>query len=113
LWSLLLGGMPEFRVDWTEKDSSDADMAKTVKISLDAMGGDAGPRMVVPGAAIALERRPDIRFQLFGNEAMIAPFLAEHPRLRETAEVHHCDVAVSMDAKPSQALKQGRWRSSM
>ncbi len=88
-------------------------MAKTVKISLDAMGGDAGPRMVVPGAAIALERRPDIRFQLFGNEAMIAPFLAEHPRLRETAEVHHCDVAVSMDAKPSQALKQGRWRSSM
>ena len=37
------------------------------------MGGDAGPAVVVPGAAIALERHPGIRFLLFGDEARIKP----------------------------------------
>jgi glycerol-3-phosphate acyltransferase PlsX len=37
-----------------------------VTISLDAMGGDHGPSVVIPGAAIALERRPDTRFVIYG-----------------------------------------------
>ena len=34
-------------------------MAAPRTISLDAMGGDQGPAVVVPGAALALERHPD------------------------------------------------------
>ena len=40
------------------------------------MGGDAGPAVVVPGAAIALERHPELEFLLFGDEARIAPLLS-------------------------------------
>ena len=43
-------------------------MASDIRIALDAMGGDSGPSVVVPGAAIALERRPDLRFLVFGDE---------------------------------------------
>ena len=43
-------------------------MPKPVRISLDAMGGDHGPSVVVPGAALALERHPGLRFLMFGNE---------------------------------------------
>ena len=77
------------------------------------MGGDHGPEVVVPAAAIALERRPDTRFLLFGDEELIRPRLREAARLAERSRVVHCDVAVKMTDKPSQALRQGRRVSSM
>jgi len=77
------------------------------------MGGDRGAEVVVPGAALALERRPDISFSIYGNSDIVAPLLQAHPRLREASTLHHCEVSVAMDAKPSQALRQGRWKSSM
>jgi phosphate acyltransferase len=88
-------------------------MPKEVRISLDAMGGDHGPAVVVPGAALALERHPDLRFLLFGDEAALRPLVDAHPKLKEAAEIRHTDVAVSMSDKPSQALRAGRWKSSM
>ena len=77
------------------------------------MGGDHGPTVVIPAAAIALVRHPDLRFILVGDEAKITPELEAHPDLAERCEVVHTDVAISMDAKPSQALRSGRWKSSM
>jgi glycerol-3-phosphate acyltransferase PlsX len=88
-------------------------MAKPVRISLDAMGGDHGAKVVVPGAALALERHPGLSFLLFGDEAVIRPLLDQHPKLKAVAEVHHTDVAVAMDEKPSQAIRTGRGKSSM
>ena len=88
-------------------------MNRDVRIALDAMGGDFGPSVVIPAAAIALERRPDTRFLLCGREDEIAPRLAEHPRLAERAEIRHCEVAIKMTDKPSQALRAGRRTSSM
>ena len=41
-------------------------MPQRVCISLDAMGGDHGPTTVVPGAAIARERHPEMTFLMFG-----------------------------------------------
>jgi glycerol-3-phosphate acyltransferase PlsX len=77
------------------------------------MGGDAGPDMVIAGAAIARERRPDLRFVLFGDQAAVLPILERHPQVKESSTFHHCDVTVQMDDKPSQALRKGRWKSSM
>jgi phosphate acyltransferase len=88
-------------------------MPKPVRIALDAMGGDHGPSVVVPGAAIALERHPDCEIILVGDERAIAPLLDRHPDLKAAAKVVHTDVAVRMDDKPSQALRQGRRKSSM
>jgi phosphate acyltransferase len=88
-------------------------MGAPVTIALDAMGGDHGPSVVIPAAAVALVRHPDMQFLLVGDTAKIEPVLSDHPGLAARARIIHTDVAVAMDAKPSQALRKGRWRSSM
>ncbi len=88
-------------------------MGSPVTIALDAMGGDHGPSVVIPAAAIALIRHPEMRFILVGDATRIESELAAHPALAAKAELIHTDVAVAMDAKPSQALRKGRWKSSM
>ncbi len=88
-------------------------MGAQVTIALDAMGGDHGPSVVIPAAALALVRHPDMRFILVGDEAKIGPELAANPTLTGKCDVVHTDVAITMDAKPSQALRRGRWKSSM
>jgi phosphate acyltransferase len=82
-----------------------------VTIALDAMGGDRAPAMVLRGAEISLERYPEARFLLFGNEAQIAPALARLPRLAKAATLHHTEEMVHDDAKPSLALRSGRHTS--
>jgi glycerol-3-phosphate acyltransferase PlsX len=88
-------------------------MPQKVRIALDAMGGDHGASVVVPGADIALGRHPEIAFLLIGNEAEIAPLLKTRPKLAAASRLIHTDVAVRMDDKPSKALRKGRWKSSM
>jgi glycerol-3-phosphate acyltransferase PlsX len=88
-------------------------MPQKVRIALDAMGGDVGATVVIPGAAISLTRHPDTEFLLFGDRALIEPQLANHPALKAVSRVVHTDVAVSMHDKPSQALRRGRKNSSM
>jgi len=88
-------------------------MASDIRIALDAMGGDHGPTIVVPAAAVALERRPDVQFLLYGREEAIRPILGRHPKLAAKSRIFHSDVAVKMSDKPSQALRTGRRVSSM
>lgn len=88
-------------------------MAEKVRIAVDAMGGDFGPSVTIPGCALALERMPGSQFLLFGDETAIRAELANHPRLAERAEIRHSSVTVRMDDKPSQALRYGRRVSSM
>ncbi len=88
-------------------------MPKKVRIALDAMGGDTGAAVVVPGAAAALTRHPDIEFLLFGNSAIIEKELAAYPQLKAVSRVVHAETSISMEEKPSQALRRGRKTSSM
>ena len=88
-------------------------MPQKVRIALDAMGGDIGASVVIPGAAISLSRHPDTEFLLFGDHAVIEAQLAKYPAMKALSRVFHTDVAVSMHDKPSQALRRGRKSSSM
>jgi glycerol-3-phosphate acyltransferase PlsX len=88
-------------------------MAQKVRIALDAMGGDIGPAVVVPGADLSLARHPDTEFILYGDQAVVTPLVESRPRLKAASRIVHTDVVVRMDANPSQALRQGRWKSSM
>jgi len=88
-------------------------MPQKVRIALDAMGGDVGASVVIPGAATALTRHPDIEFLMFGDSALIEAQLAKYPALKKASRVTHTDVTVAMHAKPSQALRRGRKTSSM
>src|SRR5437879_3538995 len=88
-------------------------MPDKVRVALDVMGGDRGPTVTIPGAELSLQRQPDIEFLLYGDRAQLEPLLRGRPRLAAESRLVHTDVAVKMDAKPSQALRQGRWKSSM
>ncbi|MBL4801465.1 MAG: phosphate acyltransferase PlsX [Emcibacter sp.] len=81
-------------------------------ISLDAMGGDDAPHIVIEGASIARERLPDVKFLIFGDETQIVPLVTKFPLLKESCEIHHTDKIVTSGEKPGQALRRGR-ESSM
>lgn len=84
-----------------------------VRISIDVMGGDFGAEVIVPALAQVARRRPDTRYLLYGKQEVIKPVIEQFPELASVSEIVHCDVAVRMDDKPSRALRQGRWKSSM
>ncbi len=77
------------------------------------MGGDHGPAVVLPALAKVAERRSDVHFLLFGQEAVVRPELEKHRQLGARSTFSHAEVAIGMDEKPSQALRHGRKTSSM
>jgi len=80
-------------------------------ISLDAMGGDNAPEMVVRGADIARRRFPQAKFLFFGDEAKVRPLLEAMPDLKKVSTLRHTVSVVTMEDKPSQALRSGRGSS--
>jgi glycerol-3-phosphate acyltransferase PlsX len=86
-------------------------MAEPRRISLDAMGGDEGPAVVVPGAALALERHPELEFLLVGDQARIEPHLEAHVTLAARSRIVHTNIAIEMQDKPSEAVRRGRGSS--
>ena len=88
-------------------------MPQKVRIALDAMGGDVGAPVVIPGAALSLARHQNSEFLLVGDRAKIESELDKHPTLKAVSRIIHTDVAISMEDKPSQALRRGRKTSSM
>jgi len=86
-------------------------MPGTCTLALDAMGGDHGPPVVIAGAALSLERHPQIQFVFFGEGAYIEAELDKHPALKAQSRVVHASTAISMDDKPSQALRRGKGSS--
>ena len=83
-------------------------MTGDLVISLDAMGGDHAPDIVIEGASIARERTPHLKFLIFGDETKIVPLITRFPILKGCCEVRHTDKVISADEKPSQALRRGR-----
>lgn len=77
------------------------------------MGGDHGPSVVIPALQKVARRRSDVRFLIYGIADEVRPLLEKHPDLAAVSELTHCEIAVRMDDKPSQALRHGRWKSSM
>jgi glycerol-3-phosphate acyltransferase PlsX len=88
-------------------------MSDKVRMALDAMGGDHGPAVVVAGAELALARHPGSEFLFFGDAGLMSPLLESRPALKAVSRLVHTDIAVRMEDKPSQALRYGRWKSSM
>ena len=81
-------------------------------ISIDAMGGDVGPSVVIQACDIALKDLPaDTRLLLHGDESAIRAEMARHPALAPRVEVRHADRVIAMDEKPAQALRRGKGTS--
>lgn len=79
--------------------------SENLVLSVDAMGGDNAPGIVLDGVLEFARKHPAARVLLHGHEAQLKPFLDQYPELRAVCEIRHTDKAVAMDAKPGQALK--------
>ncbi len=81
-------------------------------LSLDAMGGDNAPLVIVEGVNKALDRHPDVDFLLFGDEALLAEVVERFPRVKAVARIYHTAEMITNDQKPGTALRSGK-NSSM
>jgi len=90
-------------------------VARELTVSVDAMGGDAGPGIVIAALTRVAQRHPDVRFLLAGDETILSGLLGKHPRLKERVQVRHAPDRVAMEDKPSHVLRRGRdtsmWRA--
>jgi glycerol-3-phosphate acyltransferase PlsX len=86
-------------------------MTDTLVLSVDGMGGDAAPDIVVEGVDIAAKRRGDIRFLIHGDVARIEALLARHPDAKAVSQVVPAEKTIGMEVKASQALRQGKGSS--
>ncbi len=88
-------------------------MISPITLSLDAMGGDHGPTVVIPGLADYLKRSGDqnVRFLLHGDATALKIELKRHPAVAAASEVRHTDKVVAMDEKPAQAMRRGKGSS--
>ncbi len=74
-------------------------------LAVDAMGGDGAPGIVVDGLAITAERHPRARILLVGDEAALGRLLRGNRRASAICTVRHAASAVSMQTKPTAALR--------
>ncbi len=79
----------------------------TVRVAVDAMGGDYAPRAVVHGAVEALSEDADLEIVLVGDEGRIIQELATAPVNGHEARLRivHASQVVGMDEPPVEALK--------
>jgi len=84
-----------------------------IKISVDAMGGDFGPEVTIAGAALAQQRFSNLHIVLYGLADAVEPVLEKYPQLAKSSTFIATQTATAMDEKPSQALRNGRGKSSM
>ena len=77
----------------------------TVSISVDAMGGDFGPKITVPASLNFLKSHPDASITLVGNESTIKKFLKKPIESLDRLSIIHTTQFVTMDESPQSALK--------
>ncbi|WP_135210440.1 phosphate acyltransferase PlsX [Vitreimonas flagellata] len=86
-------------------------MADGLVLSIDGMGGDNAPDIVVEGVDIVARKRNELRFLIHGDEARLKALLDKYPEAKAVSEIVPAEKAIGMEVKPSQALRQGKGSS--
>ena len=89
-------------------------MLEGVIISVDVMGGDNAPGIVIAGCERFLKtagKSRAARFLLHGDEAAITNLLKKETLTKARSEIVHTEKSVAMDEKPGQALRRGKGSS--
>jgi glycerol-3-phosphate acyltransferase PlsX len=84
-----------------------------IALSVDAMGGDFGPRSTIPACIQILAEYPSLHITVVGDTASISPYLSKASQaIQARITVVHTDEAVAMDDPVAVALRQKK-NSSM
>jgi glycerol-3-phosphate acyltransferase PlsX len=80
---------------------------KSIKIALDAMGGDHGPNVTVSAAIHILKRQPDLILILVGDQNTLEKTVQEMgSSVSDRLLIEHASEVVEMTDLPSQALRK-------
>ncbi|MEX0319055.1 MAG: phosphate acyltransferase PlsX [Ruegeria sp.] len=85
--------------------------AGRIIISVDAMGGDAGPSVVVAGISKSAKKNPEIGFILHGREDVLRKLVARRRVLDGRVAFRDSPDVVTMEDKPSQVVRSGKQTS--
>ncbi|RLA47924.1 MAG: phosphate acyltransferase PlsX [Gammaproteobacteria bacterium] len=81
-------------------------MALQLNLAVDAMGGDNGPKVVVPAAIRFLDENPGIELTLFGvQDELLRHFPNNDPAGISRCHAQFCSQFVADDESPSAALR--------
>ncbi len=89
-------------------------MSQSFIMSIDAMGGDNAPDIVIDGLEYYLKTEGaehDVQFLIHGNQELLAELLAKAPMTSARSTVQHTELEIDMDMKPSHALRRGKGSS--
>nr|CBA07469.1 fatty acid/phospholipid synthesis protein PlsX [Neisseria meningitidis alpha153] len=76
-----------------------------ITLAVDAMGGDQGLAVTVPGATAFLQAHPDVRLIMTGDETQLRQALTAAGAPMERIDICHTAQIVGMDEAPQSALK--------
>ncbi len=82
-----------------------------ILISVDAMGGDAGPAAVVAGMARSAQKNPNIAFILHGPTDVLRPLVTRRKTLMNRVEFQDAQDVVLMQDRPAHVLRNGKGTS--
>ncbi len=78
----------------------------SLTISIDAMGGDHGPKVTIPASLDCLKNNPDLKLILVGDEAVLMPLLKQElVDYSGRLSIKHASQCVEMDESPAKVLK--------
>ena len=86
-------------------------MPEGLILSIDGMGGDHAPDVVVEGVDIVARTTPGARFLVRGGADRGAAWVGRVPRAKAVSTVAPAEKTIGMDVKASQALRQGKGSS--
>ena len=81
-------------------------MQDTVRVALDAMGGDNAPSEIVKGAIEAVNDRDNLKVFLVGKETLINEELCKYTYNKEQIEVVTADEIIEFDESPVLAIRR-------
>lgn len=86
-------------------------MNGTVRVAVDAMGGDNAPSEIVKGAVLAVEQDERIKVFLVGKEALIQKELKQYADHSGRIEVINADEIITNDEAPVMAIRRKKTSS--
>lgn len=81
-------------------------MQETVKVAVDAMGGDNAPGEIVKGAVEAANERPEIKIFLVGKEEKVKAELAKYTYKSQQIEVVNAEEVIETAEPPVMAIRK-------
>jgi glycerol-3-phosphate acyltransferase PlsX len=75
------------------------------RIAVDAMGGDHGPEVTIPGALAALGEGAACELHFYGDQARVDPLLADARDQGLAVSAVHCSQDIDMSESPASAVR--------